>query len=446
MKHILFVGAPFGDFAHTIFPALERRNCKVWRVVFDGGDLLETPARNRLIFRNRRKDWVAFIRKAISDLGITTVIVFNDSLPYQHSAMAIAEAQGLETFAFENGYFRPHWITLERHGISARSRLPREIGFYRREAALLPPAEYRPLRSRLRPLVMDSINHYLKAYALAPVLPVEVDYYGPTVVTQTLSYTREYFKRKVTSDERTMARIEEARQKVDGGAKVFCALLQKPGDTQLTVHSRFMGNLQFIRRVLESFAEDAPAGSILIFKEHPLDFGVEGCPNFVRTLAASFGVGERVFFMSQTTIDVVLGMIDGLVTVNSTGGLGALDRGVPVVCLGDAFYDMPGLTHQHGLESFWTTAEKPSSADFGAFKAYVIATTQVNGGFHTQAARDVLAETFVDRLLSPHAWPHLANADASWPRRAVTARLVADNDRESGRPAPVRSPNIAARG
>jgi capsular polysaccharide export protein len=42
----------------------------------------------------------------------------------------------------------------------------------------------------------------------------------------------------------------------------------------------------------------------------------------------------------------VLAPAAGVVTVNSTAGLQALREGKPVVALGRALYDMPGLTFQ----------------------------------------------------------------------------------------------------
>ncbi|OYU78090.1 MAG: hypothetical protein CFE32_03120 [Alphaproteobacteria bacterium PA3] len=50
-----------------------------------------------------------------------------------------------------------------------------------------------------------------------------------------------------------------------------------------------------------------------------------------------------------------------------TGTL-ALARGGPVVVLGKAVYDLPGLTFQDGLDRFWTEATAPDAATFAAFR------------------------------------------------------------------------------
>ena len=48
----------------------------------------------------------------------------------------------------------------------------------------------------------------------------------------------------------------------------------------------------------------------------------------------------------------------GAVTVNSTAGLGAIEMGLPTIVLGEAIYDMPGLTHQSALDAFWTAPNR----------------------------------------------------------------------------------------
>jgi capsular polysaccharide export protein len=44
---------------------------------------------------------------------------------------------------------------------------------------------------------------------------------------------------------------------------------------------------------------------------------------------------------------------------SSTVGCQALARGVPVMALGKAIYDIAGLTHQGELDEFWNAPEAP---------------------------------------------------------------------------------------
>jgi capsular polysaccharide export protein len=90
----------------------------------------------------------------------------------------------------------------------------------------------------------------------------------------------------------------------------------------------------------------------------------------------------------------------GVVTVNSTGGVAALELGKPTVALGCAIYGLPGLAHQGGLDRFWSAPEPPDAALFDGFKRTVIALTQVNGAFASRRGAALAAEGVAQRLLA----------------------------------------------
>jgi capsular polysaccharide export protein len=60
---------------------------------------------------------------------------------------------------------------------------------------------------------------------------------------------------------------------------------------------------------------------------------------------------------------------------------------------------MPGMTHQGGLDTFWTTPEAPSAELYAAFRRVVLAKTQVNGAFATERGRALAAPGVVERLM-----------------------------------------------
>ena len=91
----------------------------------------------------------------------------------------------------------------------------------------------------------------------------------------------------------------------------------------------------------------------------------------------------------------------GVVTINSTLGLQALLHGAPVICLGDSIYDMNGLTYQAGLKTFWMQSSSPDKQLFSAFRDTVIALTQLNGSFYSDAGMNLLVERSIQRLLGP---------------------------------------------
>lgn len=74
----------------------------------------------------------------------------------------------------------------------------------------------------------------------------------------------------------------------------------------------------------------------------------------------------------------------GVVVVNSTTGLQALEHQVPVKALGEAIYDMPGLCHQGPLDAFWHAAphSAPDRVLLRRFVSFLIARSQLNGSFY----------------------------------------------------------------
>src|ERR1700753_2157524 len=104
-----------------------------------------------------------------------------------------------------------------------------------------------------------------------------------------------------------------------------------------------------------------------------------------------------------------------MVTINSTSGTLALAAGVPVITLGQAVYDMPGLTFQGTLDAFWTEASPPDASLFAAFKRVLAHRCLVRGGFFSTEGVRLLTEGAVARLETLHAAHAVSGAKAAVP-------------------------------
>jgi capsular polysaccharide export protein len=87
-----------------------------------------------------------------------------------------------------------------------------------------------------------------------------------------------------------------------------------------------------------------------------------------------------------------------MVTINSTSGTLALDIGVPVVALGQAIYDMPDITFQNGLDTFWQAPVAPDAATFAAFRRVLIERCLIPGGFFSEEALDKVVRHAIRRF------------------------------------------------
>jgi capsular polysaccharide export protein len=151
---------------------------------------------------------------------------------------------------------------------------------------------------------------------------------------------------------------------------------------------------------VESFARCAPTDARLIFKSHPLDPGLERHDRAIAEAAAEAGASGRVSFADDGDLHAMLGRVDGVVTVNSTSGLAALEQGRPTITLGRAIYNLPGLTHQGGLDSFWRDPEPPDADLFETFRRVEMTKTQINGAYADRRGCALAASEAARRLLS----------------------------------------------
>jgi capsular polysaccharide export protein len=404
-RRVLFASAPFGPFFADLAIALEKHGCEVWRFCFEGGDLLETPARNRIVVRGD-EDFALLVADTLHRLQIDCVVTFNDILPRNRILLDEAKARGIERFVLENGYLRPHWVTLERDGVNGFSGLPRDRAFYlahrarRLSGAVVADDDTaaQPFEFRVRYHVLNTIKHFLAAVCAAPFMSFDSSYYGESVWRQAIGYMKEFAWRKCHNEHALIRRIQSAKS-VEGRT-VFTVLMQKPGDGQLLFHSPFRdrGNNAFLREVIASFSRSAPKDAMLVVKQHPLDYGSEHSPQLAASLFLQHGISDRALYLRMTSIDICMDNSDGLVTVNSTGGLAALQKGLAVKCLGRAVYDVPGLTFQGGLDAFWREGRPAEPEVLEGYVDYLTYSSQLNGGFHTARARALLMPRIVRRL------------------------------------------------
>jgi capsular polysaccharide export protein len=394
-RRFLLVTAPFGRFSRALAQALRAQGASCRRVLLNGGDVWDWGLANSVIYRGPRDGWSAWLAEQLTTGGFTDLVTHGDSQSYAVDAIAVGKAMGLNIHVFEEGYFRPHWVTLERNGVNARSALPRDPAYYRaiNPAPGIPPIA--PVGRVTPPAVRSIFTYHIWSYLGRPLLPHYRSPYPYPAALQFFGHVGRYLRQRFLR----AARLRRIEAVFDGGP-VFMALLQRPGDSQLTRHSSFTSTRAFIEAVVDSFARHAPAGTRLLFKTHPLDHGLEPHGRHVREAAARAGVSGRVLFADDGHFPTMIARTHAVLTVNSTGGLSALEAGLPTITLGEAVYDMAGLTHQGGLDSFWSNPQAPDRALYEAYAATVMSACQINGAFSTadgiarvapEAARRMLA-------------------------------------------------------
>lgn len=387
-RRFLIASAPFGPFARDLAGAIEAAGGEVRRLIVNMGDLFDW---RRGAGRVHREPFEVF-RAALPDwIGeFTDVIVFGDTSPHARAVLAAARRRGLATWILENGYFRPDWITLERLGVNAGGCSPIHPEAY----ADVQAREPRPVPvGRILPWHVTHISLYYFIELMGRrAFPHFRPEYDPPPWRQAFGHTGRALKSRRTATRRRLRTV------LKGDLAFVLVCLQRDGDSQLVRHSSLPTNRAFLARVLDSFAAHAPPELHLVVKGHPLDAGVDDMEAETARLSAARGVGGRVHYLDGGALADLCRASKGLVVNNSSAALSALGFGTPVKVLGQAFFDMEGLTDQRPLEEFWSAPRAPDPDLFARVRTWVIDNTQINGGFHGPRVRRATALALVQRF------------------------------------------------
>ena len=406
-----------GPFFSRLGSALLSDGHTVHGVMFNGGDRFFWRGPNAVNYAGRPADWPEFLERLIIARHVTDVVLFGDGRPIHRAAVAVCGRLQVQVHVFEEGYVRPDYVTLERDGVNGHSSLPRDPQWYRDAAANLPPvAKLPPVPFSFNTRVRQGIAYNLAQLTLSWRYP----HYQSHRPWHPLHEGFGWLKRL---RERKGARVRSAELVHElwaSGDPYFVFPLQLENDSQLQLHSPFRTLAPAIEHVIASFATNAVPGTRLVVKQHPLDNGLNDWRAMVAGFARTHNVGDRVSYMEIGDIVPVVERSRGLVTINSTTGTLALTVGVPTVVLGQAVYDIPGMTFQGPLDRFWIAPEPPDAELFAAFRRVLIARCLIPGGFFSEHGLSLLVSSAVARLTA---------AGATHAVRATTSRVSAERAR-----------------
>ena len=375
---------------------VENRGHSVHRINFCGGDRIFWPRLGAVDYRGPFTQWREFLGAFLHETCVTDIVLFGDCRPYHRVAMDLARSRGIAVHVFEEGYFRPEWITLERNGTNAYSSLPRDANSFRAELAKsdFPEESPRPVSGGFSRRVRWEILNQIGTLLLAPLYP----HYRRHRAHHPLSEMTGWLKRlgKRPYERRFAGRV--AHYLAEAGRPYYLLPLQLETDYQIRRHSPFRSMANVMEVTMESFARKAPKNSVLVVKLHPLDNGLVNFRRQAIRISQRLGLTDRVYVIDGGHLPTLLSRCQGVVVVNSTSGLSALHHGRPVKALGKAVFDIPGLTFQGSLDRFWQEKPRPDEDLFRAFRSVVLRRAQVNGSFFTEAGIALALEGVLDRM------------------------------------------------
>lgn len=209
------------------------------------------------------------------------MLIWNGGKFRQRIALEVAKLKSIKVFYFENGLL-PNTIVFDAKGINYENSVPREYDFF-------------------------------KTYSSDVALPKEL-----------------------------VPRIGKGSQKFVGDKeglpeRYIFVPFQVDYDTQVISHSHWIKNMRMLFDVIEKVAKNSEYEFVL--KEHPSS-GVEYSDLYTRADQLS-NVSFKNTYSTQELIENSLAVI----TINSTVGIESLLFHKKVMVLGDAFYNIEGITY-----------------------------------------------------------------------------------------------------
>lgn len=378
----LFLQGPCSPFFAELASHLRALGHRVFKVNFTSGDYLYWRSSQGFQYHARLAELPAFLEHLWLTLGITDQVLFGDCRPVHQPAITHGQQLGIRNYVFEEGYFRPFWITLEREGVNSHSRLPKDAQWYKDVGTALPELEpphafQSPFSVRATHDVLYNVANlsnplFFRDYRSHAPVPAMLEYAG---------YLQRFAINALIKKHDNVRLTELIRNKTS----FYFLPLQLSSDTQITQHSSYSSMIEVLEEVMASFSCHAATHSWLVIKIHPLDAGLINYDKVIKHLALRYAITERVLYLQVADLQQLLAKATGTVTVNSTVGGLALSYHCPTITLADPIYNLPGLTFQGKLDDFWPHAEPPDALLFKLYSKTIIHTTQINGGFYCHA-------------------------------------------------------------
>ena len=397
MKVIMLQG-PVGGFFRHLKRALVRRGFQVVKVNFNGGDAFFSIGDGGVHYRDGMAAWKGSFERMVSTERPNAIVLFGDERPVHRVARRVARSFGIPVWCFEEGYLRPNYVTFERDGNNANSPLPRTPEAYDDPVSSAPP---QPLGSQFLRMASSAVGYFTALRMGQALFPGYEHHRDRPLVNEVRYWARSAYRKALHAlpDQLATKHLTGPRR---GG--FFLVALQVHDDLQLCRHGRGWTSKQFIDETLQSFARSAGPDDHLVFKVHPLDRGHTHTLKRVSRGAARLGLSRRVTVLQSGALAPLVRASRGLLTINSTSGVVAIEAGVPTLVLGDTFYRVPGLAvsadDPHEMDSFWTSPTRPDAALAHAFISRVRADSLLPGSFYDPTTWDLLCDHVVRRVWS----------------------------------------------
>jgi capsular polysaccharide export protein len=391
----LFLQGPITPFFKRIADGLEARGHGIRRINLCFGDWLFWRRAGATNYRGKLQNWPAFISAYMDRERVTDLVLLGEQREYHKAAIRAAHARAIKVVTSDFGYLRPDWITFEQDGMSADSRFPRDPTAIQAIARDLPqPDLTRKYRDSFFNMAVWDMAYHLSSTLCRVLYPFYRSHHMHHPIFVYLG-TGIHLLRTRLGATSAAATVEALRR---GEPDYFVFPLQMQNDFQIRIYSDFPSLQAAIRLVIGSFARHAPPNTLLVIKEHPLDPSLVNWRRFCTRVCREQGIADRLRFLNGGSLEDLLEAARGVVTINSTVGVWTLLANRPLMTLGQAIFDIPGLSFSGGLDRFWQAGTAPEPGLRDDFVKAIAGTIQLRGVYYNQPGLNAAVAQAVERL------------------------------------------------
>lgn len=371
-KNALMLQGPLGPFFDRLAKWLSGRGVNVKRVVFQRGDERDCRVLKPIAYQGNLADWGDHFAALLDRLHTDVVILFGQSRAYHAKAIQIARSKGVSVVVLEEGYFRPGYVTIELDGVNGYSSTLDKFRWNPTSTSHVFDLR-RPDNNRMQfqKMAFFAARHYLAMRVGRSHYPGYQHHKQDSI-----GYYIKYWLRSWARKVKYYHRDHWLARRLDS-CRYFLVPLQHDGDAQITHHSPYSQNTEFIIEVLRSFAHHAPKTAHLVFRQHPFSRGGAGHSALIESLARELRISSRVVHLVEGHTPTLVQHAEGVVVINSTVGLQALVHRRPLMVLGDALYKQTGLSFSGPLNRFWCDAKPLNERVVSEFLTQIRELTQL---------------------------------------------------------------------
>ena len=395
-QKILLLQGPVGSFFQRLQDRLNAEGIDAWHVQLNKADRFFNSREKQLRFDAGQDAWPQWLETELKSNRYTCIILFGCERPAHIAARKIAKTLGITVISIEEGYIRPGFISVEKNGNNAASPIAGKI-----------PAEHISGRK-----IVEHVNFkkgkalyvYGAAYYAINRLfnsrhEGELNHRDTPIISECVNWIRN-FAINLVARRRDRKAISDLTQRFE--KKYYLVALQVAADSNLKAAALGWCSKRLVRESIASFAKDAPSGTRLVFKIHPMERGHNRLNPFIKEIARSHGVDNRVSIIEVGPLGLLAEHAAGLITINSTSGLSAIYHGTPLLVIGHAIYEHPELAMcsrgKPDFPAFWYKTNVAPHAFRRNYLSWLTDQALEKGDLYNSHGQDIAIEGIIRQI------------------------------------------------